>query len=54
VAAGRLLWLLILYHSALYSLTVAEVRYGYVLLPAVLLPAALTLTRWAGGLRARS
>lgn len=46
VAAGRLLWLLVLYHSALYSLTVAEVRYGYVLLPLVLLPAALTLERW--------
>ncbi len=45
VAAGRLLWLLVLYHSALYSLTVAEVRYGYVLLPAVLIPAALALVR---------
>jgi hypothetical protein len=45
VSAGRLLWLLVLYHSALYSLTVAEVRYSYVLLPAVLLPTALALTR---------
>jgi 4-amino-4-deoxy-L-arabinose transferase-like glycosyltransferase len=51
---GLLLWLLVLYHSALYSLTVAEVRYSYALLPYVLLPAALTLassrTR-AGGAR---
>jgi hypothetical protein len=49
IAAGRLLWLLILYHSALYSLTIAEVRYTYALLPFVLLPAALTLVRWWPG-----
>jgi hypothetical protein len=45
VARGRLCWLLVAYHSALYALTVAEVRYSYVLLPYVLLPAALTLSR---------
>jgi hypothetical protein len=45
VARGRLCWLLVAYHSALYALTVAEVRYSYVLLPYVLLPAALTLAR---------
>jgi len=45
VARGRLCWLLVLYHSALYALTVAEVRYSYVLLPYVLLPAALSLKR---------
>jgi 4-amino-4-deoxy-L-arabinose transferase-like glycosyltransferase len=45
VAAGRLLWLLVLYHSALYSLTVTEARYSYVLLPCMLLPAAYALAR---------
>jgi hypothetical protein len=53
ITAGRMLWLLVLYHSALYALTVAEVRYGYVLLPFVLLPAALTLERWWSGWRER-
>ncbi len=45
VAAGRILWLFVLYHSALYALTVAEVRYSYVLLPSMLLPAAYAVAR---------
>ena len=48
VRKGILLWLLVLYHSALYSLTVAEVRYSYALLPYVLLPAAVTLAAFRG------
>jgi 4-amino-4-deoxy-L-arabinose transferase-like glycosyltransferase len=48
VRKGILLWLLVLYHSALYSLTVAEVRYSYALLPYVLLPAAVTLAAFLG------
>jgi 4-amino-4-deoxy-L-arabinose transferase-like glycosyltransferase len=50
IARGRLCWLLVLYHSALYALTVAEVRYSYVLLPYVLLPGALSLS-WLAGRR---
>ena len=45
VAAGRLLWLLVLYHAALYSLTVTEARYSFVLLPCLLPPAAHALAQ---------
>jgi hypothetical protein len=53
VARGRLCWLLVAYHSALYALTVAEARYSFVLLPYVLLPAALTLSQVGARARGR-
>ncbi len=45
VAAGRLLWLLVAYHSVLYALTIAEVRFSYVVLPCVMLPVAHAFAR---------
>jgi 4-amino-4-deoxy-L-arabinose transferase-like glycosyltransferase len=54
VARGRMCWLLVAYHSALYALTVAESRYSFVLLPYVLLPAALTLAQVGAPARGRA